>query len=97
MSEQTVVTSILRRSYNADLFDGLDLPAAVDFWIADGLCSVLFDGELTDAQAFAVWARMESVDADDETRRAVLRDLSPECPSCAALTAYVLGDPLPNA
>jgi hypothetical protein len=94
--QQTSVTSPLRRSYNAALFDGLDLPAPVDFWAADGLWSVLFDGPLTDAQVFAAWARMESTDDADETRRAALRAATPCCHSCALTLAYVLGDPLPD-
>lgn len=93
---QTSVTSPLRRSFNAALFDGLDLPAPVDFWVADGLWSVLFDGPLTDAQVFAAWARMESTDDADETRRAALRAATPCCHSCALTLAYVLGDPLPD-
>ena len=59
----------------------------------DGL---LFDGALTDAEVFAVWERMTSVDDDDEARRATVRDLEPCCHACATLAAYVLGDPLPD-
>ena len=72
MTVQTSVTARLRRSYNASLFDGLNLPPVVDFWVADGLWSVLFDGELTDADVFAAWARMESSDDTDEARRAAV-------------------------
>lgn len=93
---QTSVTARLRRSYNATLFDGLDLPAALDFWVADGLWSVLFDGELTDAQVFAAWARMESTDDTDQTRRAAVREAVPCCHACSVLMAYVLGDELPE-
>ena len=93
---KTSVTSPLRRSFNAALFDGLDLPAVVDWWAADGLWSVLFDGDLTDAQVFAAWARMESVDDRDETRRAALREAEPCCAACALAVAYLLGDDYPT-
>lgn len=95
MSEQASVTARLRRSYNAALFDGLNLPPVVDFWVVDGFWSVLFDGALTDGDVFAAWARMESADDADQARRAAVRDLEPCCHACATLAAYVLGDPLP--
>lgn len=59
----------------------------------DGL---LFDGELTDDEVFAVWERMTSLDDTDQARRAALRNLAPDCSCCALLIAYVLGDDLPE-
>lgn len=59
----------------------------------DGL---LFDGPLTDAEAFAIYDRMTSVDDVDQARRAVLRETTPCCHACAVTTAYLLGDPLPE-
>lgn len=68
----------------------LVIPAGVT---RDGL---LFDGTLTDAEVFAIWERMTSVDDTDQARRAAVRDLEPCCHACATLAAYVLGDPLPE-
>lgn len=57
---------------------------------------LLFAGTLTDAEVFAIHDRMTSRDDEDQVRRDLLRDLAPECPCCASLIAYVLGDPLPD-
>lgn len=57
---------------------------------------LLFDGPLTDAEVFAIWERMTSVDDTDQARRAAVRDLEPCCHACATLAAYVLGDELPE-
>ena len=94
-AQQSSVTARLRRSFNPDLFDGLDLPSVAGWWVADGLWSILFDGVLDDGQVFAAWGRMESIDDADETRRAAVRAETPCCHACAVAVAYLLGDELP--
>jgi hypothetical protein len=96
MAADSSVTAPLRRAFSFDLFAGLGTPPVIDYWVADGLWSVLFDGPLTNAQVFAAWARMESTDDSDQERRAAVRALEPCCHACATTTAYVLGDPLPE-
>lgn len=97
MSESTTITAPLRRSYNADLFAGLDLPPVTAASNSRGVWSITFDGVLTAAQERSAWARMESTDDTDQARRAVLRDA---CAGGASnvdclTAAYVLGDPMP--
>ena len=97
MSDLTCVTARLRRSFSEAVFDGLDLPALVDWWLVDGLWTVMFDGLMTDAQVFAAWGRMESVDDVDQARRADLRAATACCAACDLAVAYVLGDDFPPA
>lgn len=91
----TSVEGRVVRSVGPDTFADLTatplvIPAGVT---RDGL---LFDGPLTDAEVFAIHARMTSIDDDDQARRAAVRDLEPCCHAVATLAAYVLGDPLPE-
>lgn len=91
----TSVEGRVVRSVGPDTFADITatplvIPAGVT---RDGL---LFDGPLTDAEVFAIWERMTSVDDTDQARRAAVRDLDPCCHACATLAAYVLGDPLPE-
>ena len=91
----TSVEGRVVRSVGPDTFvDITTIPLVIPAGVTrDGL---LFDGPLTDAEVFAVWARMTSVDDADQARRAAVRDLEPCCHACATLAAYVLGDPLPE-
>lgn len=93
--ERTTVTARLARSFNDDLFAGLDLPEVHEVAIDKGLWSITFDGVLSPEQTAAAWARMESTDDTDQAHRALLR--TPGIVNrCDLLTAYVLGDPLPD-
>lgn len=80
---------------------GLDTFAditAVPLVVPEGITAsgLLFDGALTDAEVFAVWERMTSVDDLDQVRRAAVRDAVPCCHAAAVTAAYVLGDELPD-
>ena len=92
----TTVTGRVVRSISLDTFaDITDAPLAPGGIRSDGLT---FDGDLTDEQQTAIWARMESRDDTDQARRAVLRDACTNgATNVDCLTAaYVLGDPLPS-
>lgn len=92
----TSVVAVMRRSYTVGMFDdltgGLVCTRTLDK--ATGITTLDFDGDLTNEQVDAVWARMESKDDADQAQRAALRALVVEHPDCAlsvALTNYVLG------
>src|SRR3546814_15515788 len=91
----TSVEGRVVRSVGPDTFADITttplvIPAGVT---RDGL---LFDGLLMDAEVFAIWEPMTSVDDPDQARRAAGRDLEPCCHAVATLPAYVLGDPSPD-
>lgn len=56
---------------------------------------VTFDGDLTPVEYDAVWARMTSLDDDDQSARADLRAADGATNLAEMVRAYVLGDALP--
>ncbi len=91
----TSVEGRVVRTVGEDTFADLtDAPLVIPEGVTRN--GLLFDGDLTDEQVFAVWERMTSTDDVDQARRAALRDLTPCCHMAASLAAYVLGDELPD-
>lgn len=70
----TTVAAVMRRSYSPAMFDDMDLPPHTrEFDRATSVTTLTFAGDLSDEQAEAVWARMESTDDVDQVKRANLR------------------------
>ena len=91
----TSVEGRVVRTVGEDTFADLtDAPLVIPEGVTRN--GLLFDGDLSDEQVFAVWERMTSIDDEDQARRAAVREVTACCHAVATLIAYVLGDELPD-
>lgn len=92
----TAISAVMRRSYFVAMFADLtDVAHTRTFDKPTGVTTLTFDGDLDEATAEAIWARMESTDDADQARRAVLRadrDVLAADDPVRRLYDYMLGD-----
>ena len=92
----TTIAATMTRSYTPDMFDDLtDVPHVRTFDRPSGVTTLTFDGVLPPEVEHAIWARMESRDDADQSRRATLRadrDALPADDPLRRLYDYTLGD-----